>query len=418
MRLPRSFRLRSLCLWVVLVTSSPVLLAASCNPQKWRHGDVLGSGALRGERRPILRPRWRRGVNPDHRFEPLTWKLAPEETSSPVVDEVHNLVCVGSEQQRVSCIKQKTGEHAWTYKTQGRVLAKPIVHERVLFVGTTSGVLYALETLPSKKKEDRLSVKLKWKYAADGEILSQAAYFPSNGPKKPALVIFTTSNNKITALRADTGKWVWQQKHDPPDRLSIRGQAPPVVEESLVFTGYSDGTVTAYQASSGKEVWKRSLKEKDRFADIDSAPTVADGRLYVASYSGSVHCLKAKDGTPLWKYKMRGVSRVEVRDSDLFISNNSGYVASLIAETGKQRWKRRYRKAGSFGAPLTDDQNLYIASTDRGIYVLRPDDGLLLQRIDYRVGFARPLVHARKLYALAYNSLLYSFQVAVRVDAL
>lgn len=415
MRLPSRFR--SLCLLVALVTSSQFLLAASCNPQKWRHGDVLGSGALRGERLPILRPKWRRGIDPDHRFNPLTWKLAGEETSSPVIDEVHNLVCVGSERQRVSCINQKTGASSWTFKTQGRVLAKPIVQERVLYVGTTSGVFYALQTLPGKKN-DRLKVKVKWKYSADGEILSQAAFLPSSGPKKPALIIFTTSNNKITALRADTGKWEWQQKHDPPDRLSIRGQAPPVVEEDKVFTGYSNGLVVAYKASSGKILWKRSIKEKDRFADIDSAPSVSEGKLYVASYSGSVHCLKTSDGTPVWKYKMRGVSRVEVRDSDIFLSNNNGYIASLTAETGKQRWKRRYRKAGAFGDPLTDDQNLYVSSTDKGIFVLRPDDGKFLQRIDYRVGFARPIVHSRNMYVLAYNSLLYSFQIAVRTDAL
>lgn len=392
------------------------LLGASCDTKRWNNQDVLGSGPLKPGSPYILQARWRRSVDPDHRFEPLSWKLSPEEVSRPVIDELYNLVCVGSERQRVTCIHFRTGRPMWSFHTQGRVLAQPVIFDRIIYVGTTSGVLYALETRRHKKRDDRLTVHVKWKYEADGEILSRAAYLPGTGTQ-PALVVFTTSNNKITALRADTGKWEWQQKHDPPDRLSIRGQAPPVIYKDHVYTGYSDGTAAAYVARTGKELWTRSLKENDRFPDIDGAPTVQDNRVYFASYSGSVHCLNTQDGKPLWKYALRGVSRVEQRDADLFVSTNDGWIAALNADNGKERWKKRFREAGSFFAPVTDDQNLYVTSTDHGIYVLRPDDGLLLQRVDYQVGFSEPIIHARSMYLLAFNSILYSFKVFERPGA-
>ncbi len=393
--------------------------AASCDPKKWDHSDIMGSGALRTNHQLIVLPVWRRGVNPDHRYNPLTWKLSPEETSTPVIDEVFDLVCVGSERQRMSCLSMKTGKHLLSVKTQGRVLAAPIIHERTLYVGTTSGVFYALSLTKKEdksKRQSRLVAKLKWKYSADGEILSRAAILPpSQG--KPSLVIFTTSNNKITALRIDTGKWVWQQRHDPPNRLSIRGQAPPVIHESSVYTGYSDGTVAAYKANNGKLLWKQSIKENDRFADVDTAPTIHEHKMYVSSYSGQVNCLRLKDGNVLWKYKLRGATRVEVRDSDLFVGSSNGTIVALNAENGKQRWKKRFRKAGSFAAPVSDDQNLYVSSTKQGIYILRPDDGHLIQTVNYQVGFGEPIVHARTLYALAYNSLLYSFTIRERAGA-
>lgn len=401
----------------LLISVGSMLMGASCDPKRWTQQDVLGSGPLKSSTPYVLLARWRRSVEPDYRYDPLTWKLSPEETSRPVIDEVFHLVCVGSERQRITCIHNKTGRLMWSFQTQGRILAQPIIHDRILYVGTTSGVMYALETRRHKKHDNQLSVHVKWKYASDGEILSRAAYLPAEGPNQPALILFTTSNNKITALQAETGKWEWQQRHDPPDRLSIRGQAPPVIHQKQVFTGYSDGTAISYIARTGKEVWSKSLKENDQFPDIDGAPTIYDNRVYFASYSGSVHCLGTKDGKPLWKYPMKGVSRIEQRDADLFLSTNDSWIVALNAENGKQRWKKRFREAGSFLAPVTDDQNLYVASTDNGIYVLRPDDGMLLQRVDYRVGFAEPVVHARTMYLLAFNSLLYSFKIFERPSA-
>lgn len=393
----------TICGCLVLLLSSNLV---GCMEQNLRiESDIMGSGQIKGTPSPILSPRWRNSLLPDYDHNPLTWNLYPEERSRPFFEPSTQLVYVGSESQRLTCFFAVSGQILWSATTHGRVVSQPILHRERIFVGTTSGVFYAF---------DHKTGQQLWHYKSDGEILSRAAIFASQEPEQIGIVMFTTGNNKLIALDAKTGKWLWQQQNSPPDQLSIRGQAPPTVHDNAVYTGYSDGTVAAYQASNGNVIWKRSIKENDRFPDVDVEPLVYENALYVASYSGAIHALNISDGQTRWKYDLKSTSDAKIRNGELFATSNDGSVVVINVENGKSRWRKKFNHQGTFSSPEVDDYYLYIGSSDGKLYVLRQDDGEVIQELRYGGGFSTPMVYNQLLFVLSYNSFLYTFNIHIR----
>jgi len=377
-----------------------LLCAAGCKT-KGLGGQLLGSGFHRPHSKGILTVLWRRHVNPDHQHKILTWKLSPEEHATPVDDADLGQVCVGSERQIFSCFDAKTGKLKWSRKTRGRIAAQAIIHGDLLYVGTTSGLMMAF---------NRSNGKPGWKkpYQCDGEILSKATV--AKFDKGQDLLLFSASNNKVFALNAVNGKWAWLYRRDPPDRLSMRGQAPPLFYEGIAYAGFSDGSVVAIDASNGTKKWERSLKENERFPDVDAGLVMAEDTLYASSYSGSMHALKPKTGKIIWKRRMVGAARPVVSDGHMFVATSDGRINKYNAENGKPLWKQpiKFKKAGSFTDLIADDYYIYASSSERGIYVLHRDNGRLMQVLRFGSGFAPPVRHETQLFALSFSSFLYA----------
>jgi outer membrane protein assembly factor BamB len=82
-----------------------------------------------------------------------------------------------------------------------------------------------------------------------------------------------------------------------------------------VFFGSSvTNEITALDAASGKIAWSYSTEGPVRFA-----PTVSRGRVYAGSDDGYVYCLKADDGSLVWKYRP-GPSDEKVLGNERMIS--------------------------------------------------------------------------------------------------
>lgn len=373
-----------------------------CNIKKGSlQGSFLGSGFYRPRSAGVLSVVWRRHIDPNYRFKVLTWKLNPEERAVPVIDEENQQICIGSERQFFSCFSQKNGKRKWYKKLTGRIIAKAALGGEAIYVGTTSGLLYAL---------NRSDGKLAWDkpYQADGEILSPPVFIKPD--KGDPLVVFTASNNKVLALEAETGKFKWLYKRDPPSQLSIRGQAPPLYKEGVVYTGFSDGTVSAIDAQTGVEKWNRSIKDNDRFPDVDAALAFEEDVVYAASYSGSLCAIDAKTGKVKWKRKMPGAGAPVVSDGHVFAATSDGRVFKLSAENGKMLWKKplKFKKAGAFGDLIVDDYHVYIPSSKYGMYVLHRDKGRVIQILRFGGGFAQPIRKESTMYVLSHSSFLYA----------
>ncbi len=353
--------------------------------------------------RDVLSVNWRKNIDPDWQYNPLTWQLFPEEQSTPYAEEGGEIVCSGSTRRRVSCFEKERGLFVWSKEVNGRVVAQPIIFRDKLFVGTTSGIFYAFS-----KKNGRIL----WKYRGEGEILSRAAvYFPEENPKR-ALVIFTTALNQIVALRLESGKWEWQHRHSPPSELTVRGQSPPVIDGERVFCGYSDGTLIAYRAKDGKIIWKKKVSESDEFADIDEPPVIAEGLLLAAPYNSPLMALDPETGKVRWRSKLKRARSPLVSDGELFATTSDGKVASIDLEDGKIQWIKKIPEAGALTAPVADDYSLFVGSSQGGLYVLSRDNGKVIQTVFFGSSFAKPQISENTLFAISYNGFVYSFHIS------
>ncbi len=388
--------------WPLLLLGSASALLSSCNGManlKWDSDSRF--------LKTVLTVKWRNNVDPDWEYNPLTWQLFPEENSAPRAEEGREIVCTGSTRKFVTCYSTETGAIIWSKELSGRILASPTFYNDRLFVGTTAGQFYAFSIKTGK---------LLWKYQTDGEILSPAAVFTPEEEKKPALVLFTTTLNQIVALRAEDGKWEWQYKHDPPAELTIRGQAPPVIEEDTVYCGFSDGSLVAFKVGDGKVLWKKKLVKDEEFPDIDEPVVIGDGYLLVAPYNAPLMALDPASGEIKWKSKIRRSRRPVLVDGELFTTTSDGAVASIELDTGKTLWKKKIPKAGALTPAIADDYRLYFGSSEGSLYVVSRDDGRILQTIRFGSSFAQPTIADNTLFALSYNGFLYAFDMNLDED--
>ncbi len=80
-------------------------------------------------------------------------------------------------------------------------------------------------------------------------------------------------------------------------RLQFDAAPEPIVLGKRVFlASNSEDSVTAFDADTGKELWKFFTNGPVRFA-----PVAGQGRVIFGSDDGCVYCLKASDGSLVWK---------------------------------------------------------------------------------------------------------------------
>jgi outer membrane protein assembly factor BamB len=138
---------------------------------------------------------------------------------------------------------------------------------------------------------------------------------------------------------------------DQPKMQFDTAHEPIVVGQRLVVGSSHDGSVTAYDTRTGAELWTFFAEGPVRFA-----PAAWEDRIYFASDDGYLYCLKAADGSLVWRFR-GGPSDRKVLGNERLIST----------------WPAR-------GAPVVADGKVYFAA---GIW---PFMGIFLHALDARTG--------------------------------
>ena len=153
-------------------------------------------------------------------------------SSSAVVDGV---VYSGSESGVLFAVDADSGESLWQYDTGGRIKCSPAVAGNVVYCGSDSGSFYAL---------DARSGRLIWQYRTGGPIQASPAVFGG-------AVIFGANDHNLYALNRRTGRKLWSFRTD-----SFCVQAPPVIRGDHVYAaGWADW-VWCLDLKTGRPVWK------------------------------------------------------------------------------------------------------------------------------------------------------------------
>ncbi len=156
--------------------------------------------------------------------------------------------------------------------------------------------------------------------------------------------------------------WVYRAQHAPRPAWTARdtrmtfdyAYQPVVAGELLLFGSSADCTVYALDARSGEERWTFVTDGPVRLA-----PAVSAGSAFVASDDGFLYCLRAADGTLLWKH--RGGPR-----SDMVLGND-----------------RLVSRRPARGGPVVADGVVYAAA---GIW---PSEGIYVYALDAATGNVR-----------------------------
>jgi alcohol dehydrogenase (cytochrome c) len=136
----------------------------------------------------------------------------------------------------------------------------------------------------------------------------------TNGHEAPPIVnngvmFVATPGNQVIALDAKSGAVLWRYKRPmPEDVVLLHGTSRGVaLYRDKVYFAAAEAVLVALEANTGREVWTATVEDNRKGYYMSVAPLVADGKVQVGASGGEM-----------------GVR---------------GFVAAYDAETGKQAWK-------------------------------------------------------------------------------
>jgi len=279
----------------------------------------------------------------------------------------HTGVYDGAGAEKFSAVK-------WKFHTGGMVIGSPTVVGGVIYVGSTDGNLYAL---------DSETGTLKWKFNAQSRV-------PSTPAVAGGTVYFAAYDGNFYGVDAATGKLKWKFKTEGERRFAARhlhGVQPiaetvpdpfdpflssPVVWNGAVFFGSGDGNVYALDAAAGGLKWK--FKTGDV---VHASPAIADGTVFIGSWDSYFYALDAESGREKWKFKTGedhetfnqvGIqSSAAVADGMVYFGCRDSHFYALDAGTGQKKWAYSANGSWIVGSPALKDGKVYFPTSDSSL---------------------------------------------------
>ncbi|MFN4133395.1 MAG: PQQ-binding-like beta-propeller repeat protein, partial [Candidatus Hadarchaeales archaeon] len=245
-----------------------------------------------------------------------------------------------------------TPEIAW--ETSADAPSSPVVGRLLVFVGTGSGELLALEVH---------SGQMVWRFKAGDQVAT-----PSYSGGR---VYFGSRDNFIYCISEDNGGLLWKYPTGGPIYSS------PAVSGRVVYIASTDNYVYALRDSDGSLLWKKNLG-----ARITSSPAVGGGRLYVGTWKGSLYSLNTSNGDIEWEFRpeISGerenypiVSTPAVKDGKIFFGSNNHRFYGVDAAGNKIMEFEAGDKIPT--SPSVGEDAVYFGSVDGYVYSLWIENG-------------------------------------------
>src|SRR4051812_26708930 len=143
-----------------------------------------------------------------------------------------------------------------------------------------------------------------WSFATGSGSGHEAPPLVNNG-----VMFVATPGNQVLAIDARTGTLLWRYRSPPPEGVILlhptsRGVA---LYNDKVYFARAEAVLVALDAKTGKEVWSQTVEDNKHGYYISLAPLVADGEVIVGASGGElgvrgfVAAFDPDTGKPIWK---------------------------------------------------------------------------------------------------------------------
>ena len=185
--------------------------------------------------------------------------------------------------------------------------------------------------------------------------------------RTPNRIIAMTSDNRLLALDAFSGRFVWSAELGSPDLeptgLDQVGQA--------VFVGLLD-KLFIFSAEDGSLVARRDLKRAP-----STRPVVSPEYVYYGTHQGWLQALAMFAGRDSWqRLTHASITAAPVFDAErLYFANTDGRVFAASAVSREPAWEFQTNAAVVADLKLTGQGLVLVASRDYVLYALNPVTG-------------------------------------------
>jgi len=229
---------------------------------------------------------------------------------------------------------------------------------------------------------------------AEGKQLWQAQA-PSDVIAPPlvghGLVLVRSTDQRITAYEAATGKRRWVFQKQPPS-LSLRVEADIVFSGESVLVGFAGGRLGAIALDNGAARWEAAVSEPkgatevERLADVIGLPGLADNDVCTASAQGRIGCFDSRNGDLHWAREFSAGAGVAVSADAVFGVDASSHVSAFQRSSGAGMWQTAALANRGLSAPVVIGKQLAMGDFEGKILFLGTEDGKLVGRFDAGAG--------------------------------
>jgi len=223
-----------------------------------------------------------------------------------------NKLYVGCTSGKIYALDAETGDLLYQYQTDGKVWGTPAIDAEndTLLVGSYDKTLYALSLN---------DLSLKWSYTTEGSIISTPLV--ENG-----IVYFGSFDRNLYALKASDGTLVWK----------FMGEnwfwAKPEILNGVLYAACLDHFVYALNPATGAEVHEAY----DLKSPVSSAPAVVANLIVFASREGVVYKIDTTSGeiTQITELDTNVDGPLAAYDGIVYIHPGKANLVRINPETG------------------------------------------------------------------------------------
>ena len=270
------------------------------------------------------------------------------------------------------------GEVVWRADTKSRISGGVGSDGFIVAVGTPRGEVI---TLGADGKE-------LWRAQIPGEVQSP----PLVGR---GLVVVRSSDFKITAFEAETGRrrWAYQRQTTP---LTLRGVNELAFAGDLVVAGYPGGRLVGLASNNGVARWDvavsepRGATEVERLADVMGGPLVGFGDVCAASYQGRLACYDASNGSLRWARDVSAGTGPGGDADRVVVVDAKSHVFAYSRAAGASAWQQAKLANRELSTPLVLRRAVVLGDYAGYLHFLSPEDGAFIARTQLSAAIIAP----------------------------
>jgi outer membrane protein assembly factor BamB len=300
----------------------------------------------------------------------------------------------------IAAYRRDDGNQIWRIPISGGVEGGVDQVKDRLFFGGNNGVFYSVSVITGE---------IFWTFSAKTEVLSAPTLFEGN-------VYFLAGNNILYSLDASDGKEQWIYSRVDSQNISVRGASRPLIQNGVLYMGFSDGYMVALDAKTGTVKWEQWLNKNKRFKDLDGAPVIDGEEIYITGFDSALYCLKKTSGQLLWKSEPGGFGEVLIADEAIVYSTSTGQVLALNKKDGTKIWSYSLND-GIATTPVFYQNKIVVSESQGQILFLNMKTGVLDASFDPgRGSFAPVAVDEKKneLYFISREAHLYKLTTKLK----
>lgn len=282
---------------------------------------------------------------------------------------VEGVVYAAGHKGEVEALQVDKGKQSWSVKTKLPLSAGPEVANGVVALGSSDGDIIVL---------DAASGAQRWKKSVGSEVLARPLIASDS-------VIVRTVDGHIESLALADGEKRWAYDEQVP-RLTLRGNAPPVLAGDKIIAGFDNGKVIALDIKNGDVLWDTIVNaptgrtELERLADIDSPVRVIGDDVFVVGFQGRVAMLALDSGQIWWARDASSYRGFTTDGDNLYLTNSDSEVIAMRRSDGAVQWEQKSMHKRGLTAPTVDGDSLLVGDFEGYLHWLDKATGEVVAR--------------------------------------